>query len=85
MATRNAPKSIAKGGSNTNGILQVNGAQTSRAKQPPKPAARLKVIIRRLPPGLLESELKLSLGEEWEAGKGKVDYFRYKKGKESKE
>jgi regulator of nonsense transcripts 3 len=49
------------------------------------PAPRLRLIIRRLPPGLTEAEFWLSLGEEWEVGKGKVEWAAYKDGKVSKE
>jgi regulator of nonsense transcripts 3 len=72
----------------TNGVLQVTAAQTSG--NPPKSsvsknAPRLKVIVRRLAPGLTEAEFTTILGEEWLVGKGKVDWMAYKPGKESKE
>jgi len=46
---------------------------------------RLKVIIRRLPPGLTELEFYTSLGEEWKHGGERVDWASYKPGKVSKE
>jgi hypothetical protein len=48
-------------------------------------AAGLKVVIRRLPPGLTEDEFYLSVGPEWKAGGSKVDWASYVPGKVSKE
>jgi len=47
--------------------------------------ARLKVIVRRLAPGLLQEEFVNAIGEEWILGKGKVDWLQYKQGKVTKE
>jgi regulator of nonsense transcripts 3 len=75
--------------SQSNGILPVTASQTSGGA--PKPAtsksqvAKLKVLVRRLPPGLTENEFVSILGEDWKLGKGKVDWMRYKAGKDSKE
>ncbi|RMJ28101.1 hypothetical protein PHISP_01041 [Aspergillus sp. HF37] len=75
----------------TGGVLQIPAAATQKnppkpAKKPPKPAApRLKLLVRRLPPGLTQAEFKNALGEEWKAGGGKVDWFQYKAGKVSKD
>lgn len=74
----------------TGGVLQIPAAATQKngpgSKKPPKPAApRLKLLVRRLPPGLTEEEFKSSLGEEWMAGAGKIDWVQYKSGKVSKE
>ena len=73
-----------------NGVLAVTASQTSG--NTPKPAAtnnapapKLKIIIRRLPPGLTEAEFTLALGDDWKLGKGRVDWFLYKPGKDSKE
>ncbi|OXV09857.1 hypothetical protein Egran_02378 [Elaphomyces granulatus] len=49
------------------------------------PATRLKLLVRRLPPGLTQAEFETLLGEEWRAGSGKVDWFQYKNGKISKD
>jgi regulator of nonsense transcripts 3 len=48
---------------------------------PPK----LKVQVRRLPPGLTESEFYAIVGDEWKLGAGKVDWARYAPGTISKE
>jgi regulator of nonsense transcripts 3 len=52
---------------------------------PRSPATRLKLLVRRLPPGLTQAEFEALLGEEWRVGSGKVDWFQYKNGKVSKE
>ncbi|RKF60788.1 putative nonsense-mediated mrna decay protein [Erysiphe neolycopersici] len=48
-------------------------------------AARLKIIIRRLPPGLSREEFISTLGPEWEVGQGRVDWAAFKPGKISKD
>ncbi|KAI6823098.1 hypothetical protein KC335_g4325 [Hortaea werneckii] len=71
------PKQIAK---NDRGVLPVNAA--ARAAPTTKaPAPRLKLEIRRLPPGLTLSEFEDALGEEWKLGNGKVDWREYRQGK----
>ena len=49
------------------------------------PAPKLKLVLRRLPPGLTQAELEAALGDEWKVGGGKVDWYLYKEGKVSKE
>jgi Smg-4/UPF3 family len=79
----------AKGG----GVLPINAAATRKINATQnqarggqrQPAARLRLIIRRLPPGLAENEFWNALGEEWHLGKGKIDWAVYKDGKISKE
>lgn len=79
-------------GKPTAGVLQIPAAATQKsasgapAKKAPKPPApRLKLLIRRLPPGLTQIELETALGDEWKVGAGKVDWLVYKPGKVSKE
>lgn len=78
-------------GKSTGGVLQIPAAATQKngptaPKKPPKPAApRLKLLVRRLPPGLTQTEFETAVGPEWKAGAGKVDWFQYKAGKVSKE
>lgn len=70
------------------GVLPINAAATKKEKAKPSPrsqAPRLRLIIRRLPPGLTEAEFWSALGEEWLVGKGKVDWAAFKEGKVSKE
>lgn len=74
----------------TAGVLPIPVAATQKsttpAKKTPKPPApRLKLLIRRLPPGLTQAELETALGQEWKVGAGKVDWLQYKPGKVSKE
>lgn len=72
------------------GVLQIPASATQKnapaAKKAPKPAApRLKLLVRRLPPGLTQEEFDAALGEEWKLGGGKVSWSQYKPGKVSKE
>jgi regulator of nonsense transcripts 3 len=76
-----------------NGVLEVPAAVLKKKDTPPtqpprgprKPAERLKVIIRRLPPGLTQAEFEAAIGEEWKVGAGKINWFDYKPGKISKD
>ena len=62
------------------GVLPIPAS--ARAPPAPKPpAARLKLEIRRLPPGLTLSEFEETLGDEWKLGKGRVDWREYRQGK----
>ncbi|KAH6977093.1 Smg-4/UPF3 family-domain-containing protein [Ilyonectria sp. MPI-CAGE-AT-0026] len=40
-----------------------------------------KLVIRRLPPGMTQTEFVSILGSEWDVGKGRVDWFSYAPGK----
>jgi regulator of nonsense transcripts 3 len=74
-----------------NGVLQVTASQTSGNSSKTQIAAskmsgpKLKVVVRRLAPGLTEAEFVQVLGDEWKVGQGRVDWFSYKPGKDSKE
>ncbi|KAL8957060.1 MAG: hypothetical protein Q9193_005571 [Seirophora villosa] len=46
---------------------------------------RLKLVVRRLPPGLTDVEFETILGGEWKLGGGRVDWAVYKPGKISKD
>ena len=59
------------------------GAQKIMAAKPPAP--KLKLVLRRLPPGLTQAEFEIALGDDWKVGAGKVDWYLYKEGKVSKE
>lgn len=61
---------------------QPNGSNKTQAKST---TARLKVLIRRLPPGITQAEVQTGLGEAWQPGKGKVDWVSFRPGKASKE
>lgn len=80
---------------NVNGILAIPAAVTGKKANTNSPAApklspktgvqKLRLIVRRLPPGLTQAEFEVILGEEWRVGAGRVDWFAYKDGKISKE
>ena len=53
----------------------------SARNAPKTPTTRLKLEIRRLPPGLTLSEFEETLGEEWKPGKGRVDWREFRQGK----
>ncbi|KAL5041573.1 Smg-4/UPF3 family-domain-containing protein [Aspergillus fruticulosus] len=72
------------------GVLQIPASATNKnasaPKKAPKPAApRLKLLVRRLPPGLTQEEFETALGAEWEVGAGRVSWAQYKPGKVSKD
>jgi regulator of nonsense transcripts 3 len=72
-----------------NGVVPVAVLQKNTPSQAPRgPKAaqpRLKLICRRLPPGLTKTEFETIIGDEWKLGAGKVDWMSWKKGKISKE
>lgn len=67
-------------------VLQRGNAPAQQAPRGPKAAQpRLKLVLRRLPPGLTKAEFETAIGDEWKVGTGKVDWLSYRKGKISKE
>ncbi|RAQ99721.1 nonsense-mediated mrna decay protein [Stemphylium lycopersici] len=63
-------------------LLQKNTPTPTPTPRGPKAAQpRLKLICRRLPPGLTKSEFVDALGDEWKVGSGKIDWMKYRKGK----
>lgn len=72
-----------------NGVLPVAVLQRNPPAQAPRglkaAQPRLKLVLRRLPPGLTKVEFEGLVGDEWKIGAGKVDWFSYRKGKISKE
>ncbi|EXJ55555.1 hypothetical protein A1O7_08483 [Cladophialophora yegresii CBS 114405] len=74
------------------GVLPVNAAarktaasNSSQKLSQRSPATRLRLIIRRLPPGLTEMEFWAALGDEWRVGSGKVEWAAYHDGKVSRD
>ncbi|KAI9158309.1 hypothetical protein HJFPF1_06301 [Paramyrothecium foliicola] len=67
----------------------ANATKASTGNEAPKPAKAKaqnegeKLVIRRLPPGMTQSEFVSTLGSAWEVGSGKVDWFSYRPGKVS--
>lgn len=75
-----------------NGVLSIPASATQKRATagPARPftkamTPRLKVLVRRLPPGLSLDEFEAGLGDEWKVNGGKVDWVVYKEGKVSKE
>lgn len=73
------PKIIARNADRQGGVLPVSGA--ARAAPGKTAASRLKLEIRRLPPGLTLPEFEEILGDEWRLGKGRIDWREYRQGK----
>ncbi|GAD97747.1 nonsense-mediated mRNA decay protein Upf3, putative [Paecilomyces variotii No. 5] len=75
----------------TGGVLPISAsatqknASTSTKSTAKPPTPRLKLVVRRLPPGLTQAEFESALGDEWKLGASKVDWFQYKQGKVSKD
>jgi regulator of nonsense transcripts 3 len=72
------------------GVLPIPLSVTQKASSPAKnksktAASRLKLLIRRLPPGLTQAEFETQLGDEWKLGSGRVDWSLFKNGRISKE
>ena len=68
-------------------LLASNAANTNRNSVVPQKGrdVKLKVVVRRLAPGLTEEEFRQALGEEWLSGGRMVDWTSYEHGKVSKE
>ncbi|KAL6719530.1 hypothetical protein ACLMJK_003771 [Lecanora helva] len=76
----------------SSGVLSIPASATQQKPKPQQEAhttrassARLKIIIRRLPPGLTQIEFEDALGIDWKFGQDKVDWGVYKAGKISKD
>lgn len=85
-----ATTAVAGARAQTNGVLPVSATQTSSNASRQAVAAKhsthkLKLIVRRLPPGLTEEEFLAVIGDQWKVGEGRVDWFQFKAGKNSKE
>lgn len=79
---------------NANGVLPISASTASKKANTSSPASatsqrqgipRLRLIVRRLPPGFTQAEFEDTLGDDWWMGAGRVDWFAYKNGKISKE
>ena len=79
-------------GPRSNGVISIPAAATKKPS-PLKPenmptriaAPRLKLVVRKLPPGLTQPEYEDMMGEDWKVDGGKVDWLVYQAGKVSKE
>lgn len=65
-------------------VLQKN-APPAAPRGPKAAQPKMKLVLRRLPPGLTKTEFETMLGDEWKLGAGKVDWMIFKKGKVSQE
>ncbi|KAL8757531.1 MAG: hypothetical protein Q9199_002174 [Rusavskia elegans] len=63
-----------------NGVIEPASVTQARSTMP-----RLKLVIRRLPPGLTQEEFETSLGDEWSLSAEKFDWAVYRPGKVSKD
>ncbi|KAL5114669.1 hypothetical protein ACEQ8H_007463 [Pleosporales sp. CAS-2024a] len=66
-----------------NGVLPAAVLHKNRGPKQPQP--RLKLVCRRLPPGLTRAEFEAALGPAWTPGAGKVDWLSWRAGKISKD
>ena len=74
------PVTVARNGPpGSGGVLPINPANTQ--PQQPKSAVRLKLEVRRLPPGLTQDEFEQAFGDDWKKGSGRVDWLEYRQGK----
>jgi len=73
------PKAIARSADRTGGVLPVNAAARANASR--TNTTKLKLQIRRLPPGLTLTEFEAALGDEWKLSNGKIDWREYRQGK----
>ncbi|KAI5458051.1 Smg-4/UPF3 family-domain-containing protein [Mariannaea sp. PMI_226] len=75
-------------GSSAKSSEPSKNATEGDAPKPAKPKPQNegeKLVVRRLPPGMTQPEFISILGNEWEAGKGKVDWFSFAPGKISQD
>lgn len=85
-----SPGGLDKATGRTNGVLPISVTQqadktTKASKGKAKASADgVKMALRYLPPGMKESECTAILGDEWKVGNGKVDWFLFEAGKQSK-
>ncbi len=93
MVSHTQPASASAAGhpAPVNGLLSVpasalqKGAVSASRSSVRSSAPRLKLLIRRLAPGLTRSEFEVALGDVWLVGAGKVDWLVYKPGRVSTE
>ncbi len=92
MASPNNARITIARPSRANGVLSIPASATQKKSGLTHEAqlfraagARLKIVIRRLPPGLTQPEFEETLGEDWATAGDRVDWAVYKPGKVSKE
>ncbi|CEJ91580.1 hypothetical protein VHEMI07282 [[Torrubiella] hemipterigena] len=70
-----------RGRGDKRGEKKKDEAAKPRAPKPKPVLDGCKVVVRRIPPSMTEAEFNTILGEPWQVGQGKVDWFSYAKGK----
>ena len=87
-----APRVTIARPSRPNGVLSIPASATQKRNESASEvlaskltSTRLKIIIRRLPPGLTQVEFEEAIGDDWKTNGGKVDWAVYEEGKVSKE
>jgi len=92
MASPNNARVTIARPSRSNGVLSIPASATQKKSAPIQEAqssraagARLKFVVRRLPPGLTQSEFEEALGDDLKSAGDRVDWAVYKPGKVSKE
>ncbi|CAD6569707.1 MAG: hypothetical protein ASARMPRED_003113 [Alectoria sarmentosa] len=87
-----APRVTIARPSRPNGVLSIPASATQKRNESASEglasklaSTRLKIIIRRLPPGLTQVEFEEAIGDDWKTNGGKVDWGVYEEGKISKD
>ncbi|KAK6007525.1 hypothetical protein QM012_004339 [Aureobasidium pullulans] len=70
-----------KGANHADSSGQSQSQHSGKQNHQPKNAARLKLVVRRLPPALSKDEFLTTLGEDWKVPSTKIDYLDYRCGK----
>lgn len=75
---------LAKKGANHNHAdspSQPQHQHSGKQNHQPKNTARLKLLVRRLPPALTKDEFLSALGDDWKVPSNKIDWLEYRCGK----
>ncbi|KAI4742440.1 hypothetical protein E4T50_07146 [Aureobasidium sp. EXF-12298] len=70
-----------KGANHADSSGHSQSQHAAKQNHQPKNAARLKLVVRRLPPALSKDEFLSTLGEDWKVPGTKIDYLDYRCGK----
>lgn len=79
------PKSMVllakKGANHADSSGQPQQQHSGKQNHQPKNTARLKLVVRRLPPALTKDEFLSTLGDDWKIPSNKIDWLDYRCGK----
>lgn len=70
-----------KGANHADSSGQSQSQHSGKQNHQPKNAARLKLVVRRLPPALTKDEFLSALGDDWKVPSNKIGYLDYRCGK----